>query len=154
MTASKNNTEGNINGTRRTIKKKISYNKYNQFLISAVKGATKDFLIYLQYERSVYKHFCITSHVIHSNSPVLTGSHLHLWNSDCIYIFLLNLSHLGYSSEILPHLLLLLSFHVTTLFLHAHAIYIHPKCLKKGRFGKSISRRSKTSVKYCFCPFL
>ena len=46
------------------------------------------------------------------------------------------------------HLPLLLSVHVTT-FLYAHAVYIHPKYLKKGSFGKSISRRSKTSLKYC-----
>ena len=48
----------------------------------------------------------------------------------------------------LPHLPLLFSVHVTT-FLDAHGVYIHPKYLKKGSFGKSISRRSKTSLKYC-----
>ena len=102
MAASKNNTEGNINTTRRTIKKKISYNKYNQYLTSAVKGVTKEV---------------------------------------SVQIFL------GYSSEISPHLPLLLSFHVTTLFLHAHAVHIHTKYLKKGSFGKSISRQFYKKIK-------
>ena len=31
-----------------------------------------------------------------------------------------------------------------------NAVYIHSKSLKKGSFGKSICRWSKTSLKYCF----
>ena len=96
----------------------------------------------------MYKNFCTTSQA-NSISSVLTGSLLDVWSSDCIYISLENLPHLECCSEILQHLPLLLSIHVTTLFLHAHAVYIHPKYLKKGSFGKSISRRSKTSLKYC-----
>ena len=104
-------------------------------------------------KRQYKKTFFITSQAIHSNSPVLAGSLLHLWNRYCIYIFLQHLTHFGYSSENLPHLPPLLSCHVTTLFLFAHAVYIHyilPKCLKKASFGKWISRRSKTSLKYFF----
>ena len=42
----------------------------------------------------------------------------------CIYEIVI--AFIGYSPEIPPHLPLLLSFHVTTLFLHVHTVYIHP----------------------------
>ena len=66
--------------------KTVSYNKYNQFLISAIKGITKNSkTITNNYESLFYsmkdqckKKIHISSQAIHSNFPVLFGSILHL----------------------------------------------------------------------------
>ena len=72
------NTEGNV--------KESKYNKYNQFVMSEMKGITKDHKsitkdydsLFLRYERSMLKIFRITFRAIHPNSPVLAVSLLHL----------------------------------------------------------------------------
>ena len=51
-------------GIQRAMSKKVNYNKHNQFLMSSMKGITKD-------HESIMKD-------IHSNSPVLAGSILRL----------------------------------------------------------------------------
>ena len=88
----------------------------------------------LQYERSVYKNFYTTSQA-NSNSSVLTGSLLDLWNIDCIYLYFLVKSPIfrmlfrnspAFTSA-------LISSRCNIIFTCTRSIY-SPKIFKEGKF--------------------
>ena len=94
---------------RRIMLNKVDCNKYNKFLISTKTGIAKDCLS-LQWNQCEKISHYIPGHKFQSPS-----------------IGRESLQHGGYSSENIPDLHPFLSFHVTTYFLYAHAVYIYSK---------------------------